>query len=79
MCGLADDRNISCSMDWSGIQAVGGWKYRITIGTSWSRPKEHGMPWGKDQTSTLVIGVSTASGSATAAHLPWKPGGIGGP
>ena len=35
------------------------------------------MPWGQDQTSNLVIGVSTASGSATAAHLPWKLGGTG--
>ena len=77
MCGPADDRNISCSMDWSGIQAVRGRKYRMTIGASWSRPKEHEMPWWQDQTSTLVIGVSTVSGSATAAHLPWKLGGTG--
>ena len=37
------------------------------------------MPRGQDQTSTLVIGVPTASGSATVAHLPWKLGGIGEP
>ena len=37
------------------------------------------MLWGQDHMSTLVIGVSTASGSATAAHLPWKLGGTGGP
>ena len=35
------------------------------------------MPWGQDQTSNLVIGVSTASGSATATHLPWKLSGTG--
>ena len=35
------------------------------------------MPWGQDQTSNLVIGVSTARGNATAAHLPWKLGGTG--
>ena len=35
------------------------------------------MPWGQDQIGNLVIGVSTASGSATAAHLPWKLGGTG--
>ena len=75
MCELADDRNISCLMSWRGIQAIGGQKYRMTIGASWSRPKEHGMPWGQDQTSTLAIGVSTASGIATAAHLPWKLSG----
>ena len=51
----------------------------MTIGASWSRPKEHGMPWGQDQTSTLVIGVSTASGIATVAHLPCELGGTGGP
>ena len=49
----------------------------MTTGTSWSRPKEHGMPWGQDQTSNLVIGVSIASGIATAAHLPWKLGVAG--
>ena len=35
------------------------------------------MLWGQDQTSNLVIGVSTASGSATTTHLPWKLGGTG--
>ena len=49
----------------------------MTIGASWSRPKEHGMPWGQDQTSDLVIGVSTARGIATAPHLPCELGGTG--
>ena len=79
MCGLADDKNVSCSMNWRGIQVVGGRKYRMTIGVSWSRPKEHGMPWGQDQIGNLVIGVSTASGIATAAHLPCKLSGTGEP
>ena len=49
----------------------------MTIGASWSMPKEHGMPWGQDQIGNLVIGVSTASGSAIAMHLLWKLGGTG--
>ena len=49
----------------------------MTTGASWSKPKEHRLSWGQDQTSILVIGVSIASGSATAAHLPWKLGGPG--
>ena len=44
----------------------------MTTGASWSRPKEHRMSCRQDQTSDLVIGVSIASGIATAAHLPWK-------
>ena len=51
----------------------------MTTGASWSRPKEHGMPWGQDQIGNLVIGVSTANGIATAAHLPWELGGTGEP
>ena len=47
----------------------------MTTSASWSKPKEHRLSWGQDQTSNLVIGASTASGSATAAHLPWKLGG----
>ena len=76
MCGPANDRNVNCSMGWRGIQAVGGQKYRMTIGASWSRPKEHGMSWGQDQTSNLVIEVSIANGIATAVHLPCELGGI---
>ena len=51
----------------------------MTTGASWSKPKEHWIPWGQDEASNLVIGVSTASGSATAAHLPWDLGGTGEP
>ena len=42
----------------------------MTTSMSWSRPKEHRMSWGQDQTGGLVIGVSIASGVATAAHVP---------
>ena len=49
----------------------------MTTSASWSKPKEHRLSWGQGQTNNLVIGVSTANGSATAAHLPWKLGGTG--
>ena len=56
--------------------AAGGRRASERLGKA---PATHGMSWGQDQTSTLVIGVSTANGIAIPTHLPCELGGTGGP